>query len=132
MKKEVIHKKEVSMQQFKIKVSQIRHRWKLSKREFGQYKRIYEFDISYEDFLKYLDDLFVYYLNELGLSINLNGKPVEKELAQYMWAQLDKTYNKEPLYVWMHQKGDGKFGNIAFGTRTLFDKELITNHQKLQ
>ena len=120
------------MQQFKTIVSNHHYRWKLSKREFGQYRKKYAFDVSYEDFLKHLDGLFVYYLNELGLSINLNGKPVEKELAQYMWAQLDKTYNKEPLYVWMHQKGDGKFGNIALGTRLLFDKELIANHQKQQ
>ena len=70
------------MQQFKTKISLHQCRWKLSKREFGQYRKRYELDVSYEDFLKYLDGLFVYYLNESGLSINLNGKPVEKELAQ--------------------------------------------------
>lgn len=127
-KKVVNHKMKISMQQFKIKVSHKCYRWKLSKREFGRYRKKYEFDVSYEDFRKYLDGLFVYYLNEFGLSINLNGMLVEKELAQYMWAQLGKTYNKEPLFVWMHRKGDGKFGNIVIGTRLLFDKELITNH----
>lgn len=120
------------MQQFKTKVSHLHYRWKLSKREFGQYKRKYALDVSYEDFRKYLDNLFVYYLNELGLSINLNDKPVKKESAQYMWAQLDKVYYKEPLYVWMHNKGKGEFGNIAFGTRMLFDKEIVTNYQKQQ
>ncbi len=120
------------MQQFKTKVSHKHYRWKLSKREFGQYKKKYKLDVSYEEFRKYLDGLFVYYLNESGSSIDSNGKPVEKELAQYMWAQLGKTYNKEPLFVWMHQKGNGKFGNIALGTRLLFDKELIANHQKQQ
>jgi hypothetical protein len=124
MKKEVNYKKKGSMQQFKIKVSQKCHKWKLSKREFGQYRRKWGFGVSYEDFLEYLDDLYVYYLNDLGLSINLNGKPVEKESAQYMWAQTDKTFNKEPLYVWMHQKRKGEFANISIGTRTMFDKEI--------
>lgn len=132
MQSEGNSKKKANMQQFKIKVSQQHHRWKLSKREFGQYKRKYALDVSYEDFRKYLDNLFVYYLNELGLSINLDGRPVKKESAHYMWAQLDKTFNKEPLYVWMHHKGKGEFGNIAFGTRMIFDKELITNHQNQQ
>lgn len=118
------------MQQFKINLSQHHLRWKMSKREFGQFRRKYNLDVLYEDFLNYLDSLHVYYLNELGLSINTNGKPVEKELARYMWAQLGKTYNGEPLYVWMNQKGGGVFGNIAFGTRMIFDKELITNHKK--
>lgn len=120
------------MQQFKIKVSRQCHLWKLCKREFGQYKRKYELDISYEDFRKDLDNLHVYYLNELGLTINLDGKPVEKESAKYMWAQLDKTFKTEPLYVWMCHKGKGVFGNIALGTRIVFDKEIIINHQKQQ
>ena len=132
MQSEEYSKKKANMQQFKIKLSQQHHRWKLSKREFGQYKRKYAFDVSYEVFRKYLDNLHVYFLNELGLSINLNGEPVEKESAHYMWAQLDKTFNKEPLYVWMHQKGKGEFANIAIGTRIIIDKEIAINHQKQQ
>ncbi len=119
------------MQQIKLKVSPKNSTWKLSKREFGQFRRKYNFEESYAGFLNYLNDLYVYYLDELGLSINSNGKPVEKELARYMWAQLGMTYNKEPLYVWMHQKGDGKFGNIAMGTLKVFDKEIITNLKRI-
>lgn len=117
------------MQQLKIKKPHHRYRWMLSKREFGQYKKEYELGVPYEDFRKYLDNLYVYYLNELGLSINLNGKPVKKEFAQYMWAQLGKTFNGEPLYVWMKQKGNGKFGNIVLGTRKTFDREIVNNLQ---
>lgn len=118
------------MQQFKIKVSHRHYRWKLSKREFGQYKRKYALDISYEDFRKSLDNLYVYYLNELGLSINADGNPVEKETAQYMWAQLDKDFNKEPLFVWMRHKRQGEFCNITIGTRLIFDQKIVINHQK--
>lgn len=117
------------MQQIKIKRPHHHYRWLLSKREFGQYKKEYELGVPYEDFRKYLDNLYAYYLNESGLSINLNGKPVEKEFAQYMWAQLGKTFNGEPLYVWMKQKGNGKFGNIVLGTRTKFDEEIVKNLQ---
>lgn len=117
------------MQQFKIKQPK-RHKWILSKREFGQYKRMYELEVKYEDFLNYLDGLHEYYLNELGSSINLNRKTVKKELAQYMWAQTDKIFQGEPLSVWMHQKGNGEFNKFSIGTRTVFDKEIVNNHQK--
>ena len=100
------------------------------KREFGQFRKMYNLEVSYPEFQNYLNGLYVYYLNEIGLSINLNGTPVEKESAQYMWAQLDKTFNGKPLYVWMHQKGGGEYGNISLGTRKTFDKEIVTNHQK--
>ena len=117
------------MQQLKIKKPHHRYRWMLSKREFGQYKKKYELGVPYEDFRKYLDNLYVYYLNELGLSIDFNGNPVEKDSAQYMWAQLDEFFNEEPLFVWMRHKGDGKFGNIVLGTRRKFDKEIVKNLQ---
>lgn len=118
------------MQQINVKVSYKNSIWKLSKREFGQFRRKYKLEVSYAEFLTCLNDLYIYYLNKLGLSINLNGTHVEKESAYYMWAQLDKTYNKEPLYVWMHQKGEGEFGNISIGTRKTFDIEIVTNNQK--
>ena len=117
------------MQQLKIKKPHHRYRWMLSKREFGQYKKEYELGVPYEDVRKYLDNLYVYYLNELGLSIDFNGNPVEKDSAQYMWAQLDEFFNEEPLFVWMRHKGDGKFGNIVLGTRRKFDKEIVKNLQ---
>lgn len=118
------------MQQLKFKASPPKYQWKLSKREFGQYRKMYGFNVSYVDFLKQLNDLYVYYLNELGLTVNIDGSPVEKESARYMWAQLKKDFYKEPLYVWMYQKGEGEFGNIGLGTRMVFDKELAKNHQK--
>jgi len=118
------------MQQIKSKMSPKNPLWKISKREFGQFRKMYNLEVSYPEFQNYLNGLYVYYLNEIGLSINLNGTPVEKESAQYMWAQLDKTFNGKPLYVWMHQKGGGEYGNISLGTRKTFDKEIVTNHQK--
>lgn len=100
------------------------HLWKLSKREFGHFNSMYKLNEKYENFREYLDTLYVYYINNLGLSVNLDGFPVEKERAQYMWAQLNKSFNNEPLYVWMYQKGDGNFGNISIGSRIVFDNEI--------
>ena len=118
------------MQQIKFKVSPLNDGWKLSKREFGQYRKDYGLDITYANFINYLNDLRVYYLNEFGLSVNMDGSPVKKESAQYMWAQLEKKFNNEPLYVWMSRGGKGKFGNISIGTRIIFDKEIANNYQK--
>lgn len=113
------------MPQFEFKASRQSSRWKLSKREFGQFRRKYEIDITYEDFLGQLNSMFVYYLNGFGLSVDSNGSVIEKESALYMWAQLYQTYNKEPLCAWMYQKGNGVFHNITFGTRMEFDKEIM-------
>lgn len=118
------------MQEFKFKAPSPNNVWKLSKRDFGQYRRKYGLNTSYLNFIKDLNVLHIYYLNEFGLSVNMDGSPVEKESAQYMWTQLEKKFNNEPLCVWMHQKGKGKFGNISIGTRTNFDKEIVTNHKK--
>lgn len=115
------------MLQFKIKEPRISHKWKLSKREFGQYRRRYRFDYSYENFLKHLDNLFVYYLNDSGLSINVDCSPVKKELAKYMWASLGISFEKDPLYVWMYQKGGGDFCCLTIGTKSEFDKNVKTN-----
>lgn len=110
---------------FKTKEPSSSHKWKLSKREFGQYRRKYKFDYTYEDFLKHLDSLFEYYLNDMGLSINNNGSPVKKELTKYMWAPLGITFEKEPLYVWMYQRGGGIFCCLTVGTKYEFDKEIV-------
>ena len=118
------------MQQIKFKKFSQDNIWKLSKREFGQYRKMYELHITYADFINHLNGLYIYYLNELGISVNIDGSPVEKELAQYMWAQLEKKFNNEPLYVWMSRRGKGKFGNISIGTRIIFDKEIANNYQK--
>lgn len=64
--------------------------------------------------------------------VDLNGSIVEKESAKYMWAQLEKKFDQEPLYVWMYQKGEGKFGNLCIGTFIEFNKEIADNYQKLQ
>lgn len=103
--------------------------WKLCKREFGQFRRQYKLDNSYEDMLEHLNGLQEYYLNDLGLSVNLDGLPVEKENAKYVWASLSMTYNKEPLYAWMYGNGKGEFHNIVFGTRNDFDREIVSSHK---
>ena len=120
------------MQQFKIKISEQCSQWKLSKREFGQFRRNYNLGVSYKDFVNELNGLYVYYLNDIGLSVNLDGSSVEKESAQYMLAQLVRTFDKEPLYAWMYPKGNGEFKNITLGTRTEFDKEIVKNQNKEQ
>lgn len=114
------------MHQLKFKLPDLgkSSRWKLSKREFGQFRRRYGLDITYDNFLNQLNDLFVYYLSDSGLSVNPDGSEVRKESAHYMWAQINQTYNHEPLSAWMYQKGNGVFCNIAFGTRIEFDKEI--------
>lgn len=103
--------------------------WKLPNREFGQYRRQYKLDKSYEDMLEHLNGLQEYYLNDMGLSINLDGSSVEKETAIYVLAVLGLTYNNEPLYAWMHGNGKGEFHNIVFGTRKDFDKEIVSSHK---
>ena len=119
------------MQQFSFIVPNLgkNSRWKLSKREFGQFRRRYGLDIKYDNFLNQLNDLFVYYLNDSGLSVNPDGSEVRKESAHYMLAQINQTYNQEPLCAWMYQKGNGVFSNIAFGTRIEFDKEIATRQR---
>lgn len=116
--------KNVSMQNVKFKTPSPKHQWKLAKREFGQYRRRYDFDFMYDDFQDYLDGLYGYYLDERGLSVNLDGEPVDKSSAQYMWAQLGISFNNEPLNVWMYKK-NGVFGNIMFGTKPLFDAIIV-------
>ena len=112
------------MPQFKIH-NFVEPIWKLSKREFGQYRRKYKYVFTYKEFLNHLDNLYVYYLNDRGLSINDDGSPVKKESAKYMWASLGITIEKEPLYVWMYKKRSGIFCCLAVGTKYEFDKEIV-------
>lgn len=116
------------MQQFKFNVSSLRKNslWKLSKREFGQFKRQYGNDLTYKDFQIQLDGLFVYFLNDFGLTVNPDGTLVDKNSARYILAQINQTHENEPLYAWMYQKGNGIFSNITFGTRIEFDKYIAT------
>ena len=44
-----------------------------------------------------------------------------KEAEQYMWAQLEKKFNDEHLYVWMIKKDNDTFRNIAFRIKVIFD-----------
>lgn len=103
--------------------------WKLPNREFGQYRRQYKLDKSYEEMLEHLNGLQEYYLNDLGLSVNFDGSSVEIKTARYLWASLGINYNNEPLYAWMHGNGKGEFRNIVFGTRRDFDKEIVLSHK---
>lgn len=102
------------------------NKWKLSKKEFGQFKKKYHHEERYQSFLDYLNDLYVYYLNDSGLSINSNNSEVTPETATYMWSQMQISFNNEPLYVWMHQKGGGEYNKIAFGTKREFDRMIIS------
>ena len=38
-----------------------------------------------------------------------------------MWAQLEKKFNDEHLYVWMIKKDNDTFRNIAFRIKGIFD-----------
>lgn len=101
--------------------------WKLPCDVFKHFKENFGVDIALKDFRIILDTAYMYYLDEMGLSVSTVGIKVDKSLAQYMWAQLDncKTANGEPLYVWMIKNDDGIFGNIAFGTKTIFDAIIV-------
>ncbi len=105
--------------------------WKLSKCDFGQFRRQYKFDKSYKEMLEHLNGLQEYYLNDWGLSLNSDGLPVEKEHAKYVWASLGIDYMKEPLFAWMYGNDNGEFHNIFFGTRKDFDMEIVSSHKTL-
>lgn len=101
--------------------------WKLPNDVFGHFRKKYGVETSLGDFRVILETAYTYYLNEIGLSVNADGSKVDKSSALYMWAQLDKckTTSGEQLYVWMRKKDNGTFGNIAFGTKPLFDKKIV-------
>lgn len=101
--------------------------WKLPYDVFGHFRKKYDVEIALKDFQLILDNAYTYYLNEMGLSVNTDGSKVDESTAQYMWTQLEKckTTNGEQLYVWMIKKDSGTFGNIAFGTKTLFDEIIV-------
>ena len=103
--------------------------WKLPYDVFGHFRKNFGIEIALKDFQIILDNAYVYYLNEMGLSVNTDGSKVEKTSAQYMWTQLDKCKNAagEQLYVWMIKKGRSSFGNIAFGTKSMFDATIVKN-----
>lgn len=98
-------------------------KWKVSHREFGQFKRKYGFYVLQKKFHDDLDNAHLYYLNEMGLTIHANRKKVEELSAQYMWAQLEgyRTQDGEPLYAWMKSDGKGGFKCIQIGPRGVFD-----------
>lgn len=102
--------------------------WKLPYDVFGHFRKNFGVEIALKDFQIILDAAYTYYLNEMGLSVNTDDAKVDKSV-QYMWAQLDKckTAKGEPLYVWMTKKDNGTFGNIAFGTKTIFDAIIVEN-----
>lgn len=101
--------------------------WKLPYDVFGHFRKKFDIEIALKDFQDILDTSYAYYLNEMGLSVNMDGSKADKMSAQYMWAQLDKckTANGEHLYVWMTRKDNGTFGNIAFGTKAMFDANIV-------
>ncbi|MDY6370718.1 MAG: hypothetical protein SPL12_00275 [Bacteroidales bacterium] len=115
-----------------IKLRPRKNVWKLPYDVFGHFRKKFDIEIALKDFQVILDTTYAYYLNEMGLSVNTDGAKVDKLSAQYMWAQLDKckTATGENLYVWMTKKDNGTFGNIAFGTKAMFDANIVESLKK--
>lgn len=120
--------KQSNEQEKKLTVNAKRNsNWKLPRDVFGHFKRDYNIDVSLKQFEQDLENARIYYLNEIGLSVNLDKSKVDRFDAKYMWAVLDgyKTPSGEQIYVWMQSIGKGKFKRIAMGTRNVFDKVVV-------
>lgn len=80
--------------------------------------------INLNDIRYFLEHAKTYYLNEYGLTIEMNGKRVTKSDSTYKFAYLDgfAKENREPIIVWSKKKRNGEFGSANFGTRYDFDR----------
>lgn len=90
-------------------------------------KDIYKPTVTMKELEDTLNKTKPYYLNDMGLSVNPDGKDVEKKEASYMWGLLKdwSTPDGEQLYVWEKKcPRDGKLKNIKYGTRKDFDKVI--------
>ena len=107
--------------------------WKLPRDVFGHFRREYNINVHLKQFEQDLEHSMIYYLNEIGLSVNLDKSKVDKSEAKYMWAELDgyKTSDGEQICVWMHGNMEGDFKSLALGTRSEFDKVVVDEYQKM-
>lgn len=86
-----------------------------------------EKEINLDDVRAFLEHTKTYYLNEYGLTIQMNGKRVTKQDSTYQFARLDEYTkgNREPIFAWSKKKKDGEFGCANFGTRYDFDCIIV-------
>lgn len=110
---------------FKVKA---KRQWKvLSNKKELQELCGSEKKINLDDVRAFLEHTKTYYLNEYGLTMQMNGKRVTKQDSIYQFARLDEytKENREPIFAWSKRKKDGDFGCANFGTRYDFDCIIV-------
>lgn len=112
----------------RIRIDESKFLLRLSTIGYKQLKKQYGVVMPYKELKMYLAS-YTHYLNDLGLSVNLDGSPVEIQTASYLWTSLSIDSKKEPLYAWMCRNNKGEFRNIVFGTRKKFDREIVSSHK---
>ena len=82
-----------------------------------------------------LEKTKTYFLNEYGLTIQLDNVRVTMAQSTYMFANLENYSGKngEPIFAWARKKNNGEFGCASFGTRYEFDEFIVeTLKSKIQ
>lgn len=105
--------------------------WPIRK-DFKKLRELYWPSVTEKKIDDVLDKTRPYYLNDMGLSVDKNGKNISEDLAVYKWGMLNgcitPSPDEEQLYVWSIRAKDGNFRYTKFGTRRDFDKVIAKKY----
>lgn len=119
---------------FTFKASKKKHyKWPFFNERVCGFKRLCNKKVSIEELHNILENAHEYFLDEFGLSANIDGSPVNETKAVFKLAQLDEKIEdgNEYILAWMYKHEDGKFKNLEFGTRHDFDKVIARKRHKM-